>query len=500
MKLSSVSPTKAYITEATSEEIESLTDQLSYIDLAAKHALKRLSKNHWFKSSNPVKYQVQYDLLKEQVNQCLLFSEGPHKYIRPGSIPYLTGLNIEVEDQIIYPKPKKMPYFRPLPFQLYQYQKDSVDLLIKAKHGNVNICTGGGKTACILQICQQLGCQSVIVTPSSSIFNEILEKAEHHFGKGKVGAYGDGKKRLDKLITIATSKSLAMLKPDSKEYEFFSKTQCFLGDECHTLPSETLEAVCHGVLANAPYRFFFSGSPTRADGAEKLLQSIIGETVYTLTTKEAIKNGFVCPHDFRIVQIESSDPSFSSTDPLEIKRLHFLRNKNICAFTAKFCNSLAARGEQVLVLTEEINQIAMLLPKLTVPTAIAHSEKSAVRLQELGLYKVDPSESVEKFNKKEAMVLVGTSCISTGTNIYPMTHTVNWQGGASEVKTKQGAVGRSVRLPQANPYAKVCGNKDKCTIWDFNVYGNYVLERHLEERIRCYVDSGEGLIKYVKLK
>jgi superfamily II DNA or RNA helicase len=152
------------------------------------------------------------------------------------------------------------------------------------------------------------------------------------------------------------------------------------------------------------------------------------------------------------------------------------------------------------VLTEEINQIAMLLPKLTVPTAIAHSEKNSTRLQELGLYKVDPSESVEKFNKKEAMVLAGTRCISTGTNIYPMTHTINWQGGASEVATKQGAVGRSVRLPQANPWTKLCGSKAKCTIWDFDVYGNYVLERHLEERIQCYKDSGEGLIKYVKLK
>jgi superfamily II DNA or RNA helicase len=258
--------------------------------------------------------------------------------------------------------------------------------------------------------------------------------------------------------------------------------------------------VCNGVLANAPYRLFFSGSPTRADGAEKLLQSIIGETVLTLTTREAVEKGFVSPHDFRIVRIESSDPNLGSTDPLEIKRMHFLRNKNICAFIAKLCNSLAARGEQVLVLCEETNQISMLLPKLTVPTVVAHSEKSAARLLELGIPKVDPDESVETFNKKGAMILLGSGCISTGTNIYPQTHTVNWQGGASEVRCKQGAVGRSVRLPQANPWAKLCGEKKSCTIWDFDVIGNFVLERHLEERMECYKDSGEGLIKYIRLK
>jgi superfamily II DNA or RNA helicase len=499
MRLTLSSPTRCYV-QGTDEELESLRNQLTYKDLSIAHELKRISKNHWFKSSNPEKWELTCKMLKEQLYQTLVYDDLGLKYIRPGSIPYLENLTLDIDDQIKYPKPKKIPWFKPLPFSLYDYQKESVEKLLEAKHGNVDICTGGGKTAIILWLCRELGLQSVIVTPSSSIFNEILKAAEYHFGKGKVGAYGDGKKRIGKLITVATSKSLAMLEKGTKEYEFFSQTQCFLGDENHTLPSETLEAVCHGVLSEAPYRFFFSGSPTRADGSEKLLQSIIGETVLTLTTREAVEKGFVSPHDFRIVKIESSDPNLGSTDPLEIKRTHFLRNKNICTFIAKLCNSYGAMGQQVLVLCEETNQIAMLLPKLTVSTVIAHSEKSAARLLELGIQKVDPAESVEKFNKKEAIVLVGTSCISTGTNIYPQTITVNWQGGSSEVKTKQGAIGRSVRLPQANPWASRCGQKKNCTIFDFDIQGNFVLERHLESRVACYMDSGDNLIKYIRLK
>lgn len=500
MKLTLSSPTRAYISQASEEEMDSLKEQLTYKDLSVAHELKRISKNHWFKSSNREKWELTCAALKEQVYQTLVYEEDGLQYIRPGSIPYLKNLVLEIDDQIIYPKPKKIPWFKPLPFELYDYQKESVDKLLEAKHGNVDICTGGGKTAIILQLCRELGHQCVIVTPSSSIFNEILKAAEYHFGKGKVGAYGDGKKRLGKLITVAISKSLAMLEPDSEAYKFFEKTQCFLGDENHTLPSETLEAVCSGVLENAPYRFFFSGSPTRADGSEKLLQSIIGETVLTLTTREAVEKGFVSKHDFRIVQINSSDPNLGSTDPLEIKRMHFLRSKNICSFIAKLCNSYGSIGQQILVLCEETNQISMLLPLLTVPTVIAHSEKSAARLLELGIPKVDSAESVEKFNKKEAQVLAGTSCISTGTNIYPQTITVNWQGGASEVKTKQGAIGRSVRLPKANPWAKLCGEKKNCTIFDFDVVGNFVLERHLESRMACYKDSGDNLIKYIRLK
>lgn len=499
MNIKIISPTKAILTSYAQEELESLVKELTYTNLSVQHQLKRLSKNHWFKNNNPEKYKEQCEILKESLHNTLIFKDDNTVYIRPGSIPYLKGASIQVEDLIEYPKPKKIPWKAPLPFKLYPYQEESIQKLLEVKHGNVNICTGGGKTSVILSICRELGLQTVIVTPSSSIFNEILESAEKHFGKNKVGGYGDGKKKIGKLITVTVSKSLTNLCPGTPEYDFFKKTQVFIGDENQTLPSDTLEEVCHGILSEAPYRFFFSGSPTRADGSVKLLESIIGETVLTLTTKEAVEKGFVSPHNFKIVKVFTSEPNVTTGDPLETKRVHFLRNKNICNFIAKLCNALASKGQQTLVLVEELNQIAMLYPKIETTVAIAHSEKELQKLQELGLYKVKPNESVEKFNKKEAMVLIGTSCISTGTNIYPMTHTVNWQGGASEVKTKQGAVGRSVRLPKSNPYMNLCGPKESVTIWDFSVIGNYTLERHLQERIEYYKDSGENLITHIKL-
>jgi len=296
---------------------------------------------------------------------------------------------------------------------------------------------------------------------------------------------------------------LVNVKPDTAEWEFFSKLECVMVDESHTFGAETLETICYGVLNDIPYRFFLSGTQTRGDGTEKLLQSIIGETVYSLTTKEAVEGGYICPHDFRIVEIESSNPNYVVQDVLEMKRVHFLKNKNIASFIAKLANAEATtRRRQTLVLVEELEQIAMLLPMLKVPTAIAHSEKKLDRLQTLGLTKVDTSESVEKFNKGEALVLIGTSCISTGTNIYPVHNSINWQGGASEIKTKQGSVGRSVRLDSANPwasFARNCVPKDKATIWDFHVYDVDIMSRHLQLRLEYYGDSGSE-IRFIKLK
>ena len=498
MKAVIKSPTKAYIVDCTEEEIADLKFRLTYTNTANQHKVKRHSHNHWWKNQNPETWGIELKKLQATVKNTLIFGD----HIRPASLHYLSGMSppIEVINEIVYPTPKAVPWTRPLPFQLHPYQQASAENLIKVKHGNVSLCTGSGKSAILLKICRDTGFRTAIVAPSKSIFNELIERFEHHLGKGMIGKFGDGKKVLDKRFTICIGDSIANIEQGTEEWEFFSKLDMLCVDESHTWGAETLNAICHGIFADVPYRMFFSGTQTRGDGAEKLLQSIIGETVYTLSTSDAIKGGYICPHRFKIVEVESSNPNFMNPDALAMKRAHFLNNRNICAFVAKLANSMATTyRQQTLVLVEELSQIAALLPLLTVPAAIAHSEKKAERLAELGLTKVDPAESVELFNKGEAMVLIGTSCIATGTNIYPCHNTVNWVGGSSEIKTKQGSVGRSVRMGSQNPWKDKCTPKTEAIIWDFNVINVHVMEAHLETRLEYYADSGTE-IKHIKLK
>jgi len=499
MKLTIENPSKAYV-EASADELDELRKELTYTNTALAHDVKRLYNNLWFRRKNPTQWQKAVDEMKAKVKRTLVFTDDKGTYIRPGSIPYLSNQNLQIENKIIYPQPKKVAWKVALPFELHSYQSESAVKLIDVRHGNVELCTGSGKSAILLKTCRETGYTTAIVAPSKSIFNELLEKFEHHFGKGMVGTFGAGKKKLGKRFTICIGDSIANIKPGTEEWDFFFNLDAMYIDESHTWGAESLEDICFGVFANVPVRNFYSGTQTRGDGTEKLLYSIIGKTVHTLSTKEAIDGGYICPHDYRIVKIESSNPNFNDSDVLAMKRAHFLKNRNICAFVAKLANAEAlTRRRQSLILVEELEQIAMLLPMLKVPTAIAHSEKKAERLAELGLEKVDPSESVEQFNKSDALVLIGTSCISTGTNIYPVHNCINWAGGASEIRTKQGAVGRSVRLGKSNPWASRCVPKEKATIWDFDVYDCFVMSRHLEDRVSYYRESGTE-IKTIQLK
>ena len=427
-----------------------------------------------------------------------MFERDSFDCIRPGSISYIENIQLDIRDLIKYPTPKKIPWAKKLPFELYDYQKESVRKLLEIKHGNVSLTTGSGKSACLLSICRETGFRTAIIAPSKAIFNELVESFERYLGKGNIGKFGAGKKKLGKRITICIGDSLCNVKKDSKEWEFFSNLDMLCVDESHTWGSESLEEICNGVFSEVPYRFFFSATQCRGDGGLKLLQSIIGPTVHELTTKEAVDGGFILKHEFRIVSIDNSNPNFTSSDPLEIKRELLLRNKNIALFSAKLANTMASLGQQTLILCEELNQIAM-LKKLIPDLGYAHSESKKERLQELGLEKVDVQDQIDKFNRNEFKVLAGTSCLHVGCNMYPATNVINWIGGSSEIKTRQAAIGRAIRLPSANPHKSKCGPKEKVIIWDFDVLGNVVLERHLQQRMVCYNDSGEGLIKYVKL-
>lgn len=504
MQFEIVSPTKAYVNDATPLDIESLQKSLSYVNTANKQKAKRHYDNKWLRNKNRAAWEAQLAILKASVNQCLVFEENGRHYIRPGSIPYLE-MPVSIVDKRVYPPFKKIPWAKPLPFSLYPYQTMSFEKLMEIRHGSVELCTGAGKSAIILTLCREMGLKTCVIAPSQSIFNELLETFEKHLGKDKVGALGDGKRRIGKKITICIGDSLANLKPGTTEYDFFKSMDAMIVDESHTWGAETLETICHGVLGEVPYRMFMSGTQTRGDGAEKLLQSIIGKTVHTLTTQEAIAGDYIFDHDFLIVDIESSNPNIQSGDILEQKRVHFLRNKNIAAFIAKLANSSAKQNLQTLVLVEELSQIAMLSKLLDVPYAYAHSESSKLKLAELEattgvlLEKVDRAESVEKFNKNEAKVLIGTSCIATGTNIYPMRYTVNWVGGQSEIKTKQGAVGRTVRKLTANAWAHLCAVFTKKTVIDFRVYDQPSLKKMDETREEHYKDSGTE-IRRIKLK
>jgi superfamily II DNA or RNA helicase len=507
IKINTISPTKTYITEGSIEILSMLRKDLTFSDTSVAFNLKKLKDNKWLQQNHPATYDARVKELQAKLKTCMLKRDEDGFSFHPGSIPYLSGYDfIETGDGIQYPVGRKMPWRKPLPFDLYPYQEQSLQKLIEAKHGCVELCTGAGKTAIILSLARELGLKTVIVTPSKSIFLEMLHKFEYHFGKTNVGAYGSGKKKIGKKFTVCVSKSLTMLKKGTKEYDFFSDADVVISDESHLNAANTLEETFHGVLKDVPYRFFLSGTQVRGDGKDKLLEAIIGKKVHELTTKEAVDGGYICPVSFTVLETRTDNINPYS-DPLKAKRNHLLYNENIANIIAKMANGAWKHAqESTLVLVEELKQIKMLVDKLNVPYEYVHSASKADAAK-YGLETRKVDQAVEAFNKGEVKILIGTSCIATGTNIYPTHNTINWVGGSSEVRTKQGAVGRSVRLLEKSEFKDLHKQKPISKIYDFRLTNvpkrranskPDILENHLQKRISMYKETNKD-IRYIRV-
>ena len=487
-------PTKAYLTNYAQSDIQSLKNQFDYSNTSIAFLLKKHHQKQWLKDRDFDQWQDQLRDLERQLNSTLVEKDDRGYWIRPGLISYIHGINYTVTNKVNYPEVKPIPWTKKLEFEPYDYQRESVENLINIKHGNISLCTGAGKTACLLMVARNMGLDAVIVTPSQSIFRELLEVFTKYLGKGTVGGYGDGLKDLKKRFTVTIAKSLTTLKPGTDSYDFFYNKKVLLYDEAHCTASATLEDCCHGVLGNIPYRFFCTATIARGDGSINLLKSIVGHTVQDLTIGDAIEGGYLCPLNFKIISVVSPSTRYKK-DPIECKREHLLYNKNVAEMCAKIANaSWKLKQESTLILVEELYQISMLKDILTVPFTYAHAGSKA-EAEKWGLTKVNIQDEIERFNNGEVKVLVGTRCLATGTNIFGMSVTLNWVGGSSEVVTKQGSMGRSTRKIELSKYAKFHKAISSRTIYDFDIKDQPILQNQLKTRIKFYKEAN-GTIEF----
>jgi len=486
-----ISPTIAQIS-ASKDELDALTKELSYRNLSAVYLYNKHLQKKWLQNKDPIYFEEEGERLKGEINKTLIFKKDSYTCTYPGIISYIISPHT-VENLISYPNLRPMKWIEPPPYEPYFYQSASVEELLNIKHGHVSLPTGAGKSFILQLLAKNMGLKAVIVTPSKSIFHELMDLFEAAFGKSKIGGYGDGKKDIKKPITIAIGKSLTLLEEGSDAWNFFAEKESLMVDESHTWGADELSTTCNGALADVPYRLFVSATQVRNDGTEKLLRSIIGPCVFSMSIKEAMDQGFLCPLRFKIMKTISPSTRYIS-DPIECKREHFLRNPNIADLSARIANaSWTAKQESTLILVEELGQIAMLKKLIKVPFTYVHSA-SKKEAAEYGLLAVNTQDEIERFNKGEVRVLIGTKSISTGVNFYPTHNTINWAGGNSEITTKQGAMGRSTRKLELSRYKSLHKPKPYSQIFDFDVTNQTMLGKQLNKRIAFYEETGVNVV------
>ncbi len=490
MKFIIKTPTRAYVYDATDQELKDLKKALSYINTSARFQYNNLKYSYGKSNSDKEWYQERLQEHKTKMYRCILYFDKGY-YIAPGSLSYLPKkFKFTVENQIQYPKRKKFIWAKKIPFTPYQHQTDAVTKLIDIKHGHIEYGTGSGKSLILLTYVREMGIPSVILTPSKSIARELYVLFQTHLGKSLVGLFGDGKKEMRK-ITIAINRSVSLVKPNTKAWDHFSQKQVMAVDEAHTFSSTELEKTNNNILKDVPFRIYCSGTILRGDGGEKLLYSIVGPCVAKLSVKDAIEQGFLCPLKFKIIKTTSSRNQYIK-DSAKNQRIHLLRNDNVARLVGKTASALwKVKQESSLILVRELSQIANLLKYIPKDISVGYVHSGSKKdADKVGINKVNLTEEVLRFNKGETKILIGTSSIWVGTNLYPTHNVFNAFGSTSETYIRQGPLGRATRLLQLSEFKDFHKPKPFSRIWDIDIANNEQLRKQLEKRLEMYAETG----------
>jgi superfamily II DNA or RNA helicase len=432
--------------EATPEEAKQLSELLTFRDRSVEFLIARHKKNYRWKDSDPEQWQTALDNLKEKLYRTAIFKTEAGFATYAGLADFIVQAmpGTVIENQVEYPPFRSVAWAEVPKNEPRYYQTEAHEALVKAKHAGVELPTGSGKSTIIENICHDIGHQAVIMAPFTNIARQLYRNFTKHFGKKWVGLYGDGKKEM-KRFTIAVAQSLTRVEPGTEAYDFFSQAKVFIADESHMCPATTLEKVCSGVMAQAPYRFFFSATQTRTDGAELVLKGITGPMVYEKSFQELVDEGFLAKPQWKMVKCPSTN-FYNSDDPLKMNQQHLFYSPVVLQKAGTIINGLALRGQRILVLVEEIEQFSKLLPYLKVEARFAHGGVTKLnkgKLPEM-YHDSDTQALVDAFDRGEYPVLVGTSCIGTGTDMLSPETVVYLQGGTSAIQVPQ-AVGRGTR-------------------------------------------------------
>jgi superfamily II DNA or RNA helicase len=456
---------------------------LSYTDKSAEFTYRKARKSQYLAIRMGESYGDYLMELKSQINKSLLFEDEKGLFTYSGLGGYLANhLHDTLVDTVPVPESGSIPWFNTPKHTPYPFQVIAWDKLASARHGAVEIGTGLGKSFIIELLVKHYGLKTVIMCPSKSIANQLYHGLSRDFGIRYVGKFFDGKKESKKLFVVAVDKSLSLVKEGSDHWKNLSAAKVFIADESHLCPASTLAKICFGLMKESPLRFFFSGTQMRNDGADLLLEGITGPVVFQMTVREGVDQGYLAKPLFTMVGMESP-VNFSSDDPNELTRAHLYYNPKVNQVAGMLANKSYKESGPVLILVEEVEQLSHLLPFLREEVAFAHGGLTKDNRDKVPekYWQSDPTKLVEAFNDGEIPILVGTSCISTGTDILTNKTTIYLQGGKSEIQIRQGPVGRSTRLHTPS-------GKTECMIYDFDITSVPTLHRHAEARTAIYTD------------
>jgi superfamily II DNA or RNA helicase len=425
--------------------------------------------------------------------------DGFKKLLTP-TLQFATGLVERVKDfykdagkeiEIIDKRPAKsvgkpvdiLPNLKKLDKVPYGYQMEILDVIDKNDRGIIKVATGGGKSLIAALIAAKLGKKTIIYVIGKDLLYQFHDFFSLCFNE-PIGIIGDGKCEIHNINiasiwtvgqAIGMKKNEILLDSDDDEesinknkyvdiLKMMKETKLHIIDECHMSACETIQQIFKHSAAEHLYGL--SGSPWRDDGADLLIESILGKYIVNVPASRLIKEGYLAQP---LIRFRVTPPY-----PYELERVYqsiykkyIVENEVRNGLILEASKALVDKGYQTLVLFSSLKHGKILYELFQghMKCAILNGSNT----------KEEREEVKRQLENHEIDCVLASKIFDIGVDIPSLAGLVIACGGKSTVKALQ-RVGRVIRRYPS---------KKNAIIVDFVDQAPY-LDNHSKTRYKIY--------------
>lgn len=432
-------------------------------------------------NNNKLFYATKAALTKLEANEyvCLYRNETFPTGLLNIAIEALNALNAEykIEDLRQSPGETAILRWRNTPWEPRYYQKEMIELGLKAGRGVFEAAVGSGKSLVMAHLIKQISCTSLIVVPSRGLSGQLFRDFSEWFGPQNVQLLDAQKIRKIKkpaAISIVTVQSLGSLVKTGEFKEFAKHIDALYVDEVHHAGAATYTNLLVD-LEHVYYRYGFSGTFLRNDNKTLEMWSFLSNVLYQYPAHRAIQEGYLTP-----VQV-----TMHSMNGFANRNYQKEYDANYCAnpqLLEKIADIVGSYGDsQMLILVNKKDKCGLVIHEYLNSIGIDNSYISGDNDKD------EINETIKAFNEKRIRVLIGSSVIGEGIDVRSTDHLLMCQGGKSEITMVQ-AAGRVLRLYDG---------KTMAFIHDFRFEGSKYMIKHAAEREEIYTRNFQCQLNYL---
>ena len=333
--------------------------------------------------------------------------------------------------------------------------------------------TASGKSLMIYSVVRYYsdkGKKILLVVPTTSLVEQMYKDFEDYGWDAQTYChkiYSGREKVSDAPVTITTWQSIYKL-----DRSFFEPYEVVIGDEAHLFKSKSLISIMTK-LADAKYRFGFTGTLDGTQTHKWVLEGLFGPSYKIVRTAELMAKGHLSKLDITCLVLKHNPQIFQTyEDEVQFIISHEKRNN--------FIKNLALdlKGN-TLILFSRVESHGKPLYEL-IDSSVKGDRK--VFFVHGGVDTVE-REQVREITEREndAIIVASYGVFSTGINIRNLHNVVFASPSKSRIRNLQ-SIGRVLRKGKNKTKAMLYDISDDCT---HKARRNYTLN-HLIERIKVY--------------